>query len=384
MGQAISSARWQIHENRQCCIEFKRTILLRGILNISAKADYFAELLPFCWQKTNIQTIGKRCFFSAPPEYNIPMARKQDSQLINNHPILESVIYGVLWTAVLSLALSSIARSGVLSDAFENIDIAVYLYGSLFIVRAVLGFGDILRFYKSKIMWIGSAVSALLLLTAGLLVLFLGHNYTIISVAGVIYFSTMALKRLTALIARKSKYSRVFNLITLILMGTLVLFSFTGDGAAVASFVIVALMETVIAIVTICALAFKRMQMGVLLKVVRRTYAAEVFIGLITLIAAFSVALYYFEGIFKNVGDAAWYCFAVVTTIGFGDFAAVSVVGRILTVILGMYGIVVVAVITSIIVNFYNETKEMATDIKKEELIEKDEFDEAEKKKKKR
>ena len=311
------------------------------------------------------------------------MARNQDSQLINNHPILESVIYGVLWTAVLSLALSSIARSGVVADAFTNIDVAVYLYGSLFIVRAVLGFGDILRFYKSKIMWIGSAVSALLLLTAGLLVLFLGHNYTIISVAGVIYFSTMALKRLAALIARKSKYSRVFNLITLILMGTLVLFSFAGDGAAVASFVIVALMETVIAIITICALAFKRMQMGVLLKVVRRTYAAEVFIGLITLIAAFSVALYYFEGIFKNVGDAAWYCFAVVTTIGFGDFAAVSVVGRILTVILGLYGIVVVAVITSIIVNFYNETKEMATDIKKEELIEKDEFDDADKKKKK-
>ena len=311
------------------------------------------------------------------------MARNQDSQLINKHPILESVIYGVLWTAVLSLALSSIARSGLLADAFENIDAAVYLYGSLFIVRAVLGFGDILRFYKSKIMWISSAVSALSLLTAGLLVLFLGHNYTIISVAGVIYFSTMALKRLAALIARKSKYSRVFNLITLILMGALVMFSFAGDGAAVASFIIVALMETVIAIVTICGLAFKRMQMGVLLKVVRRTYAAEVIIGLITLIAAFSVALYYFEGIFKNVGDAAWYCFAVVTTIGFGDFAAVSIVGRILTVILGMYGIVVVAVITSIIVNFYNETKEMAADIKKEELVEKDEFENADKKKKK-
>ena len=33
-----------------------------------------------------------------------------------------------------------------------------------------------------------------------------------------------------------------------------------------------------------------------------------------------------------------------------------TLVGRILTVILGLYGIVVVAVITSIIVNFYNET----------------------------
>lgn len=35
---------------------------------------------------------------------------------------------------------------------------------------------------------------------------------------------------------------------------------------------------------------------------------------------------------------------------------ATSLVGRILTVILGMYGIIIVAVITSIIVNFYNET----------------------------
>ena len=58
-----------------------------------------------------------------------------------------------------------------------------------------------------------------------------------------------------------------------------------------------------------------------------------------------------------SYGDALWYCFAIVTTIGFGDVASVSVIGRILSVILGFYGIIVVAVITSIIVNFYNETK---------------------------
>ena len=60
-----------------------------------------------------------------------------------------------------------------------------------------------------------------------------------------------------------------------------------------------------------------------------------------------------------------WYCFAVVTTIGFGDFAAVTPFGRILTVVLGMYGIVVVAIMTSVIVNFYNEvsTKEKSRNI---------------------
>ena len=50
-----------------------------------------------------------------------------------------------------------------------------------------------------------------------------------------------------------------------------------------------------------------------------------------------------------------WYCFAVITTIGFGDFYATSLIGRVLTVILGIYGIVVVAILTSVVVNFYNE-----------------------------
>lgn len=56
-------------------------------------------------------------------------------------------------------------------------------------------------------------------------------------------------------------------------------------------------------------------------------------------------------------GDALWYSFAVVTTIGFGDITAVTVPGRVISVILGLYGLIVVALITSIIVNFYTETK---------------------------
>ena len=48
---------------------------------------------------------------------------------------------------------------------------------------------------------------------------------------------------------------------------------------------------------------------------------------------------------------------AIVTTIGFGDVAATSIEGRIISVILGVYGIIVVALIISIIVNFYGEMK---------------------------
>ena len=79
-------------------------------------------------------------------------------------------------------------------------------------------------------------------------------------------------------------------------------------------------------------------------------------LGLVGLIVVASLILAHIEPSMTNFPDALWYCFAVVTTIGFGDFAAVTAIGRIVTVILGIYGIVVVAVLTSIIVNFYNET----------------------------
>ena len=47
----------------------------------------------------------------------------------------------------------------------------------------------------------------------------------------------------------------------------------------------------------------------------------------------------------------------MVTTIGFGDVTVSSFLGRLISVVLGVYGIIVVALITSIIVNFYGEIK---------------------------
>ena len=110
-------------------------------------------------------------------------------------------------------------------------------------------------------------------------------------------------------------------------------------------------------LIRVMAVTFSQLRLDVLRNIVRKTYAAEIVFGLLILILAFSWVLMYTDAAFENFGDALWYCFAVVTTIGFGDFAAVSFIGRFLTVILGIYGIVVVALITSIVVNFYGEMK---------------------------
>ena len=104
-------------------------------------------------------------------------------------------------------------------------------------------------------------------------------------------------------------------------------------------------------------IAFARIDMPTLKKIIRKTYAAEILFGIVLLIVAFSLVLPHFEEGIPTFNDALWYCFAIVTTIGFGDFSAVTPIGRILSVILGLYGIIVVALITSIIVNFYGEMK---------------------------
>lgn len=53
--------------------------------------------------------------------------------------------------------------------------------------------------------------------------------------------------------------------------------------------------------------------------------------------------------------DAIWFCFAVVTTIGFGDVVVTNLIARIVAIILAMYGILVIAIITGVIVYYISE-----------------------------
>ncbi len=57
----------------------------------------------------------------------------------------------------------------------------------------------------------------------------------------------------------------------------------------------------------------------------------------------------------KSFFDAIWFCVAVVTTIGFGDIVVTNIVARIVTIILALYGILVIAVITGVIVYYISK-----------------------------
>ena len=78
----------------------------------------------------------------------------------------------------------------------------------------------------------------------------------------------------------------------------------------------------------VMAVAFSRIRLDILKDILKRTYAAEILFGIVLLIVLFSVVLPAIEPGIGDFGDALWYCFAIVTTIGFGDISAVSVPGE--------------------------------------------------------
>ena len=75
---------------------------------------------------------------------------------------------------------------------------------------------------------------------------------------------------------------------------------------------------------------------------------AALFLGCAVLVTAF-------EPNVDGFGNALWFLFQVVTTIGLGDFTATSFVGRTAAVILSVYSIFYIALITGAVVSFCTE-----------------------------
>ena len=57
--------------------------------------------------------------------------------------------------------------------------------------------------------------------------------------------------------------------------------------------------------------------------------------------------------------EALWYCFTVVSTIGFGDVVVHTAISRGLTVALSLYALVTLAIFTGVIVNYYTQLVEL-------------------------
>ena len=86
-----------------------------------------------------------------------------------------------------------------------------------------------------------------------------------------------------------------------------------------------------------------------------RTRAADMLAGYIFVVFAAAFIINLSEPDIHTYGDALWYCYAVISTAGFGDIIVTTFIAKCVSVVLTVYSVFVIAIVTGVVVNFYTQ-----------------------------
>ena len=282
-----------------------------------------------------------------------------DSDVIRITLIILGSIFSTLVLAFAVFAITNIQK--------DNLHIAsLYLLG----IFIVLGLSRLVTFLKerTKISFIRFIILLVFDIALGIITLFAEKNTYLYSLTGGLYCVSIIVSRAFKIVQNHKLRNIIFNgaiILLATLLGLALFIPYTGGdiGDVV---LIICIIVAIAAFGEVISNASSNLKYKTLFKIILRTFALEVILGLFSMIVACSLVYLLYEPEINTFPDGLWFSFTVVTTIGFGDFTIVTPMGRIATVLLGIYGIIVVAVITSIIVNLYNETagKQDAQEIK--------------------
>ena len=269
--------------------------------------------------------------------------------------------------AVVTMGLAAALASALMPDSFDGSKAALFMGLTIFslVLFQVLLF-LVKDTKKDKI----RAIVVGVIYVAAMLVGFASkEHFSLFYISTMLILIGMALNQFLLVTAEETKKGKITNIfVGIVLLGLAcgILYDYPKDNEAIKIIAIALFLFVSLKKVLFPTLKLEKIKL--LLNILIKTHAIDVIVCLFAFMIAFSFILPGVEdkagGSIATFWDAMWYCFTVITTIGFGDFAAVSAIGRLLTVVLGIYGIVVVAILTSVIVNFYNEVtaKEKARD----------------------
>ena len=285
------------------------------------------------------------------------MKKSSKSESLFDKPFFKLLL--TVASTILAVAVVTFSILIIVNVNDGNFDAAPGLLLTVFLLLGLMHVVMYLR-VRTKVYLIKCIVLLIVNAALGIIVLFAKDNPILFSITAGLYCLTIVLSRIFSVINNHSLRNIVLNVLIILVAIGMAIGLMSTPSKTMEDVQTVILVECVfIAIVSFIeamTIALAQLKVRILIKIIMSTFSLEVLFGLLVMIVAFSFVFIAVEPNITNFPDSLWYSFAVVTTIGFGDIVAVTPIGRILTVLLGLYGLVVVAVITSIIVNFYNET----------------------------
>ena len=263
--------------------------------------------------------------------------------------------------------------------AVSNSYISIYILSIALILLGINRIGFHLSNFKENML-------ENILLTAFIFVLAILIGFTKYS----IYFltSTMFLYSLTIIVSRLSKIkedhsvqSIIFNILCMVFV---FLFSFVfffpviyakhATSVSNSNYIIIcfSVMILISSSKNVIFPYHKTLRLNVVSRIIKKSMVYEIILALMIIVILCSIYFTVVEPSMTSYVDSLWYSFSVITTIGFGDVTVSTTLGRILSVILGISGIVVVALFTSFIVNFYNEMNRKRDETEMKRVMKKD------------
>lgn len=92
-----------------------------------------------------------------------------------------------------------------------------------------------------------------------------------------------------------------------------------------------------------------------LFKLLKRTGTIRIFLMYLVVLLIGGMLMSWIEPGVHGIFEGFYFCFVASSTIGFGDIVPVTIVGRIITIIVALFGILTAGMIPGVVVTYYTE-----------------------------
>ncbi|MFC3932136.1 potassium channel family protein [Streptococcus dentapri] len=103
----------------------------------------------------------------------------------------------------------------------------------------------------------------------------------------------------------------------------------------------------------------KKKPLQVLWHIIKVTHFSKFILSFVCYLFLAALILFFTEPAIKTFGDSIWYCFVTSTTTGYGDIVVTTAIGRIVSVILALYGLLFFGCLSGIVVTYYMEMNKL-------------------------